>query len=143
MQIRYYILIVVIVAGAGYGIGRYLQPAQIEIKEIEVVKEIEVIKKDVVTVIKEVERPDGSKERHTTIEDRSRETTKKESEKETSTTIVNEKPQWRAQALLKLNNVLTLPVYGAGIERRIVGPFSAGVWATTDRNIGVSASFEF
>ena len=138
MNLKLWSLSLLSVAALAYATGRYFQPAKIEIKEV--VKEIEVIKKDVRTVIREVVKTDGSKETVTVIEDKSKETSKKESSKETI--ITNAKPQWRVQGLADLTT-LASPVYGVGIERRILGPIFVGGFVKANREYGVSVSLEF
>lgn len=131
-----------ILTALGYGFGRYLQPAKVITKEVIIEKQVDVVKRDVTTKIKEITNKDGSKITETVIEDRSKETSKKESETNKSTVVINTKPQWRVQGTAKLNKILT-PIYGAGIERRILGPVSGGIFANTDKEYGVSLSFEF
>ena len=137
-NLKTWIISIVAVAALAYATGRYLQPAKVEIKEVE--KIVEVIKRDVHTVIREVVRPDGSKEVVTVIDDKTRETNKKESSKETI--ITNIKPQWRVQGIADLTH-LAAPVYGVGIERRILGPVFAGAFVKANREYGVSVSLEF
>lgn len=133
----------IIVFAVGAGTALYVRPATVVTKTEEVVKEVDRVKKDVVVVEHEVKRPDGTVEIDRTTTDKSTETSKKESDTKSSTVVTNAKPQWKAQALAGLSLDKLVPVYGAGVERRIIGPISAGVWGTTDRNLGVSVSLEF
>lgn len=134
------LIIALILLALGYGIGRYLQPADVVTEVHEVVKEVEVIKKDVVTVIKE--NPDGSKE--TTITDRT--TIEKELNKQRDeiTKISTLKPQWRFQGIVGIKDFkFDQSSYGLGIERRILGPISAGAfYKTKDNEFGLTASYE-
>lgn len=134
MNLKYVAIAVLLVGGLGYAFGRYLQPPEIK----QVTKEVEVIKKDVHTVIKEIERPDGTKERVTIIEDKSSESSKKTSQTE----ISNVKPQWKAQGLVGISARDPM-FYGADVERRILGPVFVGLWANTNKEIGASFSIEF
>lgn len=57
-------------------------------------------------------------------------------------------PSWRVGALvggqIRLDSALSLtPSYGALVERRIVGPMSAGAWALNDGTIGLLLTMEF
>lgn len=135
------ILGLVMVGCLGYGIGRYIQPAKVETKEVEVIKE--VIKKDIEIVVREVEHPDGTKERTTTTKDKSVETSKKDTKKEMIVTE-NNKSQWKAHALIgaDIKDVSRL-LYGAQIERRVLGNLSIGAWGLTNQTVGVSVGFEF
>ena len=80
-------LILAVIGLVGYGIGRYAQPGKVEVKET--IKE--VIKKDVVTVVKEIVRPDGTKETETTTTDRSTET----SDSSKNSKITAQRPAWK------------------------------------------------
>lgn len=126
----------------GYGTGRYLQPAKIQIKKEEVIKEVEVIKKDIRIVEREITRPDGTKEKERITEDKSQESTKKEKDTKESTLIANKKPDWRVNGLAALNNDRNI-VYGLQVERRILGPISVGAFGLTDTTVGLSVGIEF
>lgn len=61
-------------------------------------------------------------------------------------------PQWRVSPLIGVNvrdlrvvqGLSTGPlVYGAEVERRILGPFSAGAWLLSSGQGGIKASIEF
>lgn len=136
-------LAILIAAGVGYGFGRYVQPAKVEIKKEEVIKEVETTKKDIVIVEKETHLPDGTVIKEKKTEDKSTEVVKKEEKTKESTVTTNEKPQWKVQALAGLELGTVGPVYGAGVERRILGPFFAGVYGKTNKEVGASLSFEF
>lgn len=142
MSTKYTIIIIIIVGAVAYASGRYLQPPKTITKEVQVVKEVEVVKRDVRTVIKEVSRPDGTKIRETVIEDKSKEAKNKD-QTNTSTKLVESlKPQWKVQGLVGINEISN-PTYGVGVERRIIGPVFAGVWVNTQKQYGVSVSLEF
>lgn len=117
----------------GFAFGKYNTKPEIK----EVVKEVEVEKKSVETIIKEIIKKNGTKETVTTIKDNSVTSTKKEVSKEANPS----KPQWKAQALYGLVDKKT--VYGLGIERRILGPISAGAFGLTNSTYGISLSLEF
>lgn len=139
-----YILGAMLLLALGYGIGRHVQPARVEIKREVQLKEVEVIKKDVVIVEKEIVRPDGTIEKERTEIDKSKyESEKNFSEKE-STLIVGSKPQWKVQASTNFkNNNVAGPLYGLGVERRIIGPIFVGGFVNADKQVGLSLSWEF
>lgn len=139
------VIILLAMTGIGYGAGRYLQPAEIKTEVKEVVKEVEVVKHDVKTVTDTVERPDGTKETHTVTEDHTVDRTKKDSTKDSTTVIDSLKPQWRVEAMAGtgLHDFGLNPTYIVGAQRRILGPFSAGIWGSNKQEIGISVSFEF
>jgi len=142
MKIKYALIGFLIALGIGYGTGRYLQPQEVKIQYKEVIKEVEVERKNVITIIKEIERPDGTKEKITKIVDKS--TIEKDIEKKTNkvTTVKALKPQWKVAALVGIG-ISSPAVYGAQIERRIFGPFFLGVWGNTNKTMGISVSMEF
>lgn len=138
--------VVAVIGLAGYAVGRYVQPARVEIKKEEVVKEVEVVKKDVTVVEREIRRPDGTVEIDRRTEDRSTETVDKSKQTKESTIVQNQKPQWKVSASATTAvGSLTSPslVYGATVERRIIGPFFAGVRADTSKQVGLSVGMEF
>lgn len=146
MKLYQYGIALILLMAAAYGVGRYVQPAKIETHEVEVIKEVEVVKKDVVTVIKEIVRPDGTKETVTTITDKTKETSKKDSKSESSTVIVYAKPQWRVQSSSSLE---TNPKFGLGLERRVLGSVFMGIGTTNVKdafkleNTRITLSYEF
>lgn len=103
------------------------------------IQEKEVIKKDIQTVIKEVVKPDGTKETVTTIVDRS-----KESSKKTLEQIVTKKNDWfvAAGAEAKLNELNT-PSYKVEVNRRIIGDIFVGATANTQGTVGLQIGFTF
>jgi len=134
-------IVALLMTGLGYAFGRYMQPAEIQIKREEVVKEVEVVKRDVVTVEKIIKRPDGTVETEKRTEDKSTETVNKDTKSKEASVVVNLKPQWKAQGLVGLSK--DGEVYGAGIERRIIGPVFMGAWGNTAKQVGISLSVEF
>jgi len=136
MNLRNTIILMVLVAAASAGITRYYFP-QLEFKNTETVKE--VVRNDVRTIVKEVVRPDGSKEIVTEVIDKS---TKKESS--TSETIKAAQKQWLvsigARAKLSDRDALT---YELEAQRRILGPFYLGGKIGSDKSIGLSVGMEF
>lgn len=136
MSTRNTIVLLIIVAVASAGITRFYFPA-IEFKNTETTKE--VIRNDVRTIIKEVTRPDGTKETVTETTDKS---VKKESS--TSETIIAAKPQWMfgVGARIKPSDSQVV-MYDLELQRRILGPFFLGGKLSTDKSVGVSVSMEF
>ena len=103
------------------------------------VQEKEVIKKDIQTVIKEVVRPDGTKETVTTIVDQS-----KESSSKTLEQIVTKKNDWfvAAGAEARLNELQNLN-YKIEVNRRIIGDIFVGATANTQGSVGLQVGFTF
>lgn len=135
MSTRNTLILLVLVAVASAGITRYYFP-QVEFKNVEVTKE--VVRNDIRTIVKEVVRPDGTKEIITETTDKS---VKKESS--TSETQISAKKQWMfdigARRSLKDPEIM----YDLQVQRRILGPFFLGAKASTDHTVGVSIGMEF
>jgi Na+-translocating ferredoxin:NAD+ oxidoreductase RnfG subunit len=129
------VILMVAVAVISAGLTRYYFP-QIEIKNTETIKE--VVRNDIRTIVKEVVRPDGSKETITETTDKS---TKKETSK--SELIVAAKNQWMVDIAARKTLSDSEIYYDLQIQRRILGPFFAGIKASTDKSVGVSIGMEF
>ena len=130
---KYYLLIAVIAAASGAAITRtYFQ----QTKTIEV----ETVRNNIITETKEVIRTDGTKEVVTVTRDTS-------TRKSTDTKVVaSSKPKWHATITatcsthdLKCQSTL----YGAQLEYNFVGPFSIGVRADTDKQLGIVLGLSF
>lgn len=103
------------------------------------IQEKEVIKKDVQTVIKEVVRPDGSKETTTTIVDHSKESSTKQLEQ-----IISKKNDWFVAAGTEARlSELSNPIYKLEVNRRIIGDIYVGATANTQGAVGVQVGFSF
>jgi hypothetical protein len=105
----------------GYATGRYAQPARVETKIEQVVKEVEVVKKDVVIKERTEKRPDGTIITDRTTEDRSTETTNKDSKTKESIIVSSEKPNWLVSGGMSLNTEAH-SIFTAVASRRIAGP---------------------
>ncbi len=139
----YKVIATVILAAAllGYAGGRYVQPAHVITEIKEVVKTVEVVKHDTTTTTKETTHPDGTKDTETTVVNHDTDISSSVDKKDNKTITLQ--PQWKAQAQYGYDFSTLRPVYGAGIERRILGPISAGVWGNNNHTAGLSASIEF
>lgn len=135
MDLSKNVVVVLVVAALSVAVTKYYWP-RVETKTVEVTKE--VLKTDVRTVVKIVEKPDGSKETTTEIVDHS----SKESSKSKESVKYTQK-DWMvsASASTKFTNIE--PIYGAQVQRRILGPIYMGVVASTDKMVGVSVGLEF
>jgi hypothetical protein len=146
MQLRYKITLILIFGLTCYAFGRYVQPAKQVIKTETLVKTVTVDHVDTVTVTKETVKPDGTKEVETTKTDKSVVTNNSDVNNKSSNTITNNKPQWRVRADLipQVAGGNTFgPLYGAGVERRILGPIWAGAFVNASRSAGLSVGLEF
>jgi len=119
----------------GFGLGKYSQPN----KSSESNTTETDSKKETSTTVKEEIRPDGTKIKETTTTSKKETSTKDESIK----IVDNAKPDWKVEALAGFNLDTDHPVYGAVVEKRLMGNIFIGVWGTTDKQVGLSASLEF
>lgn len=137
MENKTIVVLVLIGLVTGYGIGRYLSPP-VNTSETKYVDR-EVIKHDIQTVVKEVVRPDGTKETTTTTNDQSKET-----KKETQSSIQRDKVlNWGASIVAEAHTFSTRPDYNLSIDYRLLGPFSGIISISTNKNIGLGLRMEF
>jgi type II secretory pathway pseudopilin PulG len=138
------IIIGVILLVVGYGLGRYVQPAKVVTKTQTVTQVVTQIQEHVHTVTHTVVQPNGIKDITTVTDNNSTENKDSDTKSSSSTITTYSKPQWRAQGLagLNLSNVST-PIYGLGVERRILGPIFVGAYGKTNSEAGLSLSLEF
>lgn len=100
--------------------------------------EQEVIKRDVVTVVKEITRPDGTKETATVTTDKS-----KLNNSVVQQTSAKEPSKWLIGAGASYNFAERANDYSIQVSRRIAGPFWLGVQGTTNGGAGVLLTMEF
>lgn len=135
MQPKTILILVVATATISAGLTRFYWPA-IETQTVEVTKE--VVRTDIRTVTRLIERPDGTKESVTETIDRS---TKHESN--TSSSTVYARKDWFLGIGASTELKRLEPVYNVQINRRILGPFYVGAQATTRGSIGLNLGMEF
>lgn len=139
------IVAVFVLFGLGYYLGRRLTPPKEIVKLQEVEKVVYKENKDVVTVIKEVTRPDGTKEKTTQIVDKSVIASDTTIEKKYEKSIIPDKEsRWlfSGGASAKIGDFNNIK-YEAQVSRRIIGPFFGGVKADTAGNVGLLLTMEF
>lgn len=130
------ILIFLILFGIGYGVGRYTTPEKVRTEIVEK----EVVKKDVVTVIKEIVNKDGTKTTETIIKDKSQSQTDSLNLSETTYS----KSKYKINAMVGSQNFdFVNPVYGLMVQKRFIGPFFLGAYGTNKKDIGLTVGFEF
>lgn len=120
------VIVLVLLAGA-FGAGRYLTPAKIETKE--------VVKTNTEYITRETTQKDG-----TVI----KETIKKDQVSiDKSNKIENAKPNYKATLIAKADLSSGQLTYGALVEKRILLNIFAGVYADSNKNVGISIGMEF
>lgn len=130
------LILVLVVAIISAGLTRYYFP-KIETQTVDVIKE--VIKTDIRTITRIVERPDGTKE---TIIDETDKSTNNKTEKHTDTTYANKDWLLSVSAQTEVTQIMK-PDYGVQVQRRILGPFYLGGMVDTSKRVGVSLGMEF
>lgn len=134
------IIIAIIFILVGAAIGWCVKNPGTEIRE----KEVEVVKKDVITVIKEVVKSDGTKEIITTITDKSKENSTKD-----KTIKVVSIRNWKANLGVSRGfNGAQEYIYDIGVERRLFDNVWIGVKGQTGHqnfgnSVGISIGIEF
>jgi hypothetical protein len=153
LQNRYFQIgaISLLLLGAGYGIGKFSNPAKIitktEIKEV--IKTVEVVKekKDVKTETRIITHPDGTKEEITVVVDRT--TVDSNTDTNINRDIKNETIATRDIGLT-IQALATIDIhdynnreYGVLVKKRIVSNISASIMATHKGTVGVGIGLDF
>jgi hypothetical protein len=128
---KIYTALIVAALGAGIYIGKSMFSKTVEVEK-------EVVRTDVVTVVKTIERKDGTKETTSTTTDKS--VAKKDS---TSTVAVVPRSQYHVSVSGSRSLDDSNIVYGLQIEKSFIGPLSLGVRVQTDKQIGLVVGYEF
>lgn len=144
IQLKYLAAIVIVAMACGAALTRQFAPREVTKTQL---VDHDVIKDHVVTVTKEIVRPDGSKEIDTTVvDDKKQDDVKKETITDVKP-IPQLKPQWFATVGAGLDasslRDLSNPVYNLGVNRRILGPIYLGAWANTKSQVGIQLGLEF
>lgn len=130
-MIRVYAIAALVLLGTLFGAYQYGKSQANTIVQIQEQEKI-VEKRDVVTVVKEVVRPDGTKETVTTTEDKSVVNTKREKE------VITKKADWFVAAGVTYDRE-----YSFEVNRRVLGDIFVGAFGTTDQQVGVKIGIEF
>jgi O-acetyl-ADP-ribose deacetylase (regulator of RNase III) len=128
-------ILVLVVAIISAGVTRYYFP-KIEVKNVEVTKE--VVRNDIKTVTRIVERPDGTKESVIEVVDKSikKETIAKE-------TTIAAKSKWLVGGGIAYSIPNNKPEYELSLQKRVIGPLFLGGKVTTAKTIGLTIGMEF
>ncbi len=167
------IIVVVVAIGLAFAAGRYITPEKIKTVEKTKTVEVEVIKEVIKEVEKKTgqikndrqtktiitEYPDGRKvteifeiNKDTTIieVEKKTDTSRNEdrrSESETSKEVSKEYAvnKWSVGGLVgfQVKEVFEKPFYGIQIDRKIIGPVHAGVFATDNKQVGLTLRVSF
>ena len=136
-QIKIYISILLISSVGTYFLTKSYFP-RVETRNVEIEKE--VLRTDVKTITRIIERPDGTKE---TVEEKVDKSVKQETSTKEST--VFKKNNWKTDVFARVKSLdVSNPLYDIHVSRRILeSPAFVGVKVSTDKSIGVSIGIEF
>jgi len=134
MQKKTIISLVVLSIMISSALTYFFAPKKVEYKEK--IKIVEVVKTEVRSIERTEKRPDGTLITTITKEKIDKKTQSKE--KEVSKRVTPIKKDWFVTGSHSFNNVSTL-----SIQRRIIFDLYAGVYARTDKEIGVAVSISF
>jgi hypothetical protein len=119
--------VVFLLIGLAFAYGRYSAPKSVETKE--------VIKKETEYITREIKQPDGTVIKEVINRDLT--------QKATDNKVVYQKPQYKVNIIPQYNFDSNKVTYGASVEKRISGPIFVGIYANTEKAIGVSVGIEF
>jgi hypothetical protein len=169
MSTKYKVIIVVSALAVSFASGRYLTPVKIktETKIVEVEKKTQDTKESnnkhthKTTVVTETDKPNGEKDKVTTvtedtgvvdtkdnktaIDDKVNSDTTKEEKKEGGKTSVALMAGAQVNPnMLSTPSLTTSPfVFGAHVQRSIIGPVTIGVWGLSNLTFGASVGILF
>jgi hypothetical protein len=143
MSTRTYILTVTLTLIVGAAMGRYLTPEKVVTKTVTQIQKVDVVHTNVVTITKTIKQPNGTIETDTTTVDKSVDQTNTNTTSETSKTVTRDNPQWHVSGDFSSSSSLPYYIYGAKIERRILGPIFLGAFGNANRQFGASIGLEF
>ena len=155
METKYKIMIGAGVVLVSVAVGRFTAPVKtkIEIKTVEVIKEVKVEtkdtkKKDDKTYTKtETIKPDGTKTSVTTIVDKDTTDTRIDTKTNATTTVSQDSTKETTSRGGRLNLSLlggmtsitnSTPIWGAHVSKEVLGPMTLGIFGFTNGSGGVS-----
>lgn len=119
--------VMLLALGLAFAGGRYLTP--------EKVIEKQSVKTEIEYITREIRASDGT----ITKEVIKRDVVEKTKEK----IVESSKPNYKVTLIPKYSIPKKEITYGASIEKRILGPIFGGIYADTEKNIGLTVSLEF
>lgn len=135
--------IALLLIAIGYGIGYFTKPTKVETVTVEKVRIEKQAAETKIVYREKITKPDGTV---TEIEQSKTDTKTLEnaqSEKSAESIVKNDLGlNLSALAISDVNN-LAAREYGIHVTKRVLGDFTVGAMATTDKKIGVSVGIEF
>lgn len=130
--IKIAIIMLIIGAMVGFWACKKLTKPEVRIET----QEKEVVKTDIRTVTRTIERPDGSKETVVETTDKTKTTASKQAVVQIS------KPNWMVGVAVESDYKL-VPTYEVEVNRRILGPVFLGLSMNTKVQAGLRLTMEF
>lgn len=132
----------VVVALIGAFLGRITAPEQLRVETETIYQEVEKEKRVIEERIVVIERPDGTKETRT--EKGIEETIDKERVGLDTVTIVESKEkEWNLSLLYTLPTKDIKESYGLHVQRKVLGSIQLGLYANTQKQMGLSIGYSF
>lgn len=152
IQPKYLAAIIAVSLAMGGYLSREMVP-KIVVKTVTQTQTVDhdVTHDHIITVVKEVDNKDGTKEIDTTTTNNTVEASSSKVDATTHTTSSTPapipKPQWfiTAGAGLDVSSLSNLasPIYNASVNHRFIGPIYLGAWVNTKTQAGVQLGLEF
>lgn len=150
------IILVIVIVISAYTFGRWSAPEKVrtETKIVEVEKKTDNKKTDVndhkkVTIV-EVDSPDGTKKKTTTITDDRNSQIDDTSTDDISKTADETKEITKSSSKLTISMLAStnlsapaVPIYGLMIQKELVGPITVGIFGLQDKSAGMSIGLTF
>lgn len=151
MSLKAKVLFSIAALATAYAFGRWQAP----VKTVEVIKTVEVEKKQTdtekekheKTTIVETKLPDGTTKKETIVtrdENTSRQTTiDKHKQSESEKTVVNSSSRLNLSILAGTQFPSQTLEYGFHASKEVIGPVSLGIFGFTDKTVGFSIGLSF
>jgi hypothetical protein len=137
------ILIVVLSLLIGAGSSYYFSPTKVVTKFVTQVQIKDVIHTNVVTVTKTIKQPNGAVETDTTKTDLSITNDQSQTVAESDKSVTRKESDWKASVQFSSSSTLPEYLYGASIDRKLLGPIYIGAFGNASRVFGAEVGISF
>lgn len=145
ISVKIALIACIVSCAIGYFYAQKTIPVKVEIKEKEVTKNTQTVKKDVKITKRKIKRPDGTIETEKVIENKTQTNntviSKRENEK-----IISNRKNWQFGYMaggVVGNPLSSIQAHGLYLQRRIIGPFIGGVYGQSNGCFGIMLGVEF
>lgn len=146
MKLKHYGLVGLLLVGA-FSIGRFSAPKKVEIKEVvrEARRENETIDRNIIEIITEIVRPDGTKETR-----KEKETSTQTERKRDTVTLRESSKSVEVRPSFRVGGIYQPAIkgfqgdgFGLILEKRIVSELYVGVMGMSDKTVALTISLGF